>query len=162
VWTSKTFFSRGSEPFVTLPGREDLLRPVHGSWALFWNMDQYLVVDPGDPPKGWGLFARAALADGRPNPLRSFYSLGLGGNSPVRGRQDDRFGIGWYYAQASNQFDVIGGDLVRPHDGQGLELFYNVAVTPWFHLTADAQVLRGGLPGTDTAAVLGLRAKIDF
>ena len=47
-------------------------------------------------------------------------------------------------------------------DGQGIELFYNYAVTPWFHLTPDIQVIDPSRELIDTALVLGLRGKIDF
>ena len=47
-------------------------------------------------------------------------------------------------------------------DEHGLELFYNVAVTPWFHVTADLQVITPLLQPVDTSLVLGLRSKIDF
>ena len=51
-----------------------------------------------------------------------------------------------------------------------MELFYNYAVTPWFRVTPDLQVLipaRERTLGTppqpiDTALVLGIRAKLDF
>ena len=60
--------------------------------------------------------------------------------------------------------------LLNLGDDQGVEMFYNVAVTPWFRLTPDLQVLgpaRGqtlppNVRDIDTALVLGLRAKIDF
>jgi porin len=47
-------------------------------------------------------------------------------------------------------------------DEHGLELFYNIGVTPWFHVTTDLQVITPILEDADTALVLGLRAKIDF
>ena len=55
---------------------------------------------------------------------------------------------------------------------QGAELFYNVAITPWLHLTPDLQIIdsaRNKAPiisanrkPIDTAVVAGLRVKIDF
>ena len=60
--------------------------------------------------------------------------------------------------------------MVPINSDQALEFFYNVAVTPWFRLTPDLQVLvparertlPPGATAIDTAVVLGLRAKIDF
>jgi len=45
---------------------------------------------------------------------------------------------------------------------QSVELYYNYAVTPWFRLTADLQVLQNQNGDDDTAYILGLRAKIDL
>ena len=47
-------------------------------------------------------------------------------------------------------------------DERGLELFYQVEVTPWCHITADMQVITPTLELAETSLVLGLRAKIDF
>jgi carbohydrate-selective porin OprB len=49
-------------------------------------------------------------------------------------------------------------------------LFYNIAVTPWFNVAPDLQVVFPARDETlppnrqsiDTSLVLGLRAKIDF
>ena len=47
-------------------------------------------------------------------------------------------------------------------DERGMELFYNIAVTPWCHITPDLQVVTPILERASTALVLGIRAKIDF
>ena len=47
-------------------------------------------------------------------------------------------------------------------DLQGVELYYNAAITPWFHLTADLQFVQPAVSANDTAVVLGLRGKIDI
>ena len=39
------------------------------SWPLYWNMDQYLVVDPRNQKRGWGVFAQAGIADQATNPI---------------------------------------------------------------------------------------------
>ena len=46
--------------------------------------------------------------------------------------------------------------------GQGAELFYNIGVTPWFHLTPDVQIIKPASERVDTAVVVGFRAKADF
>ena len=82
---------------------------------------------------------------------------GVGGNSPLRERETDRFGIGWYYG-AANQ-----GTYFKPGDGTGVEMFYNVAVTPWFELTPDLQILDGGsMRNPDTAYIFALRGNLRF
>ena len=84
-------------------------------------------------------------------------SFGVGGTSPLPGREADRFGIGWYYGGASSEL----GPFFNPDDGTGVELFYNCAVTPWFQLTPNLQVINGGVPNSDTAVIVGLRANLD-
>lgn len=74
------------------------------------------------------------------------------------------------YVRDSSPVKDLAPALLPVRDDQAIELFYNITVTPWFHLTPDLQVLipareRTLPPGAEsinTAVVLGLRAKIDF
>jgi porin len=45
----------------------------------------------------------------------------------------------------------------------GVEAYYNAEITPWFHVTADLQVVEPALRDiASTAFLAGLRAKISF
>lgn len=154
TWSSREFpdLSRLLVPPATpIPTGPD-------SWSLYWNFDQYLVVDECDPTRGWGVFGRSGVADDDTNPLAWFLSFGIGGNSPVAGREADTFGVGWYYVGLSDQ---LPGILFDNH-GQGVELFYNFAATPWLHITPDIQIIDPSRRGVDDAFVFGLRAKMDL
>jgi porin len=161
AWNSRDFVTFGQDPRVILP--DVPFAEQSGSWALYWNMDHYLYVDPCDPKRGCGVFGRAAIGDDNVGPLHYFLSAGIGGNSTIRGREADTFGVGYYYAGSSDQVGPILEALLGPiGDGQGVELFYNIAVTPWFRLTPDLQVLIPFREEVDTAVLVGLRGKMDF
>lgn len=138
------------------PGTE--VPRVADSWSLYWNFDQYLVVDAETESKGYGVFGRAAIADDQSNPLAWFLSFGIGGNSPLPRREQDTFGIGWYYASNS---DELPGLFLGDH-GQGVELFYNFAATPWLHITPDLQIIDPARTDVDTALVFGVRASMEL
>jgi porin len=161
AWNSQDFVSLGQDPRIILP---DVPIEEHsGSWGLYWNFDQYLYVDPCDPKRGWGVFGRAGVAEDEVVPLLYFLSAGIGGNSTIYGRETDTFGIGYYYAGFTEEIDPFFELFLGPTgDGQGVELFYNIAVTPWFRLTPDLQVLVPFREEVDTAVVVGLRGKLDF
>ena len=82
----------------------------------------------------------------------------------------DTFGLGYFFVGYSDPVQNLAPRLLNVGDDQGVEMFYNIAVTPWFRLTPDLQVLEPARGRTlppnardiDTALVLGLRAKIDF
>jgi len=157
TWNSREYIKLGQDPRVILPGFD--IEPTDGSWSLRYNFDQYLYVDPCDSTRGWGIFGRAGISDANPNPIHWIVSFGVGGNSPLRGREGDRFGVGWYYGAASPEL----GPLFTPDDGTGVELFYNIAVTPWFELTPDLQILDGGsMRNPDTAVLFALRGNLTF
>jgi hypothetical protein len=66
----------------------------------------------------------------------------LGGYSPLGRKRGDKFGLGWYYVGASNEFGPIPQALFGPRDGTGVETFYSYQVTPWCAITPDVQYLK--------------------
>jgi porin len=56
-------------------------------------------------------------------------------------------------------------DRLNIHSEQGVELYYNIEVTHWFHLTPDLQVIvnpGGGIGDRDVAVVYGIRGQMSF
>jgi len=163
VWTNREFNALGQDPRILFPPLGIPIERETGSWTLYYNFDQYLVVDPCDPNQGWGLFGRAGLSDGNPNALHWFLSAGVGGTSPIAGRQQDSFGVGWYYIGLSDKLGPIAEALLAPRDETGLELYYKAVFSRWWELTADVQVVEPAIRrGATTAVVAGLRANIEF
>ena len=161
IWSSRDFVALEQSPFVVLPNVP--IARESGSWALTYNFDQYLVVDPCNSENGWGIFGRAGIADPETNPIDYFLSLGIGGNSRLRGRENDTFGLGWYYSGTSDRvapfLSTVLGNL---RDAQGGEMFYNVAVNKRLFLTADTQMIMPARPNVDTSLIVGLRANLSF
>jgi porin len=126
------------------------------TWAIYYNAHQYL---HGDSERGWGVFARFGISDGDPNPVKMNLAGGLGGKGLLPQRPQDTWGVGVFYLDMSDE-DLLQ-DL-NVDDEVGGELFYNIAVTPWFRVTLDAQGIDSALPAADTAWVLGVRTHLDF
>lgn len=143
---------------------------VQSSWSVFYSADQALYVDAGNPARSWGLFTNVGLADNGPSPIRWSANIGVGGSSPLASRPLDTFGIGYSYVGYSDPVKDLAPVLLPVRDDQVVELFYNYAVTPWFRVTPDVQVLvpareRTVPPGAqdiNTAVVAGVRAKLSF
>jgi porin len=144
-----------------------------GSWSIIYSADQALWVDPSNPRRSWGLFTNIGLADDGPSPVRWSANVGLGGSSPWASRTLDTFGIGYSFVNYSSPVQQFLPTLLPVTNDHAVELFYNYAVTPWFRLTPDLQVLVPAREQTlailqanrdplNTAIVIGLRAKIDF
>jgi porin len=133
-----------------------------GSWCLTYNADQAVYVSPNDPRRKWGLFSNLGIADGNPSPIRWFASAGISGASPIAGREADSFGVGYFYLGVSDTMKNLAPILRPLKDEQGVELYYNVAVTPWCQVTPDLQVIAPFRERVDPSLLFGLRAKIDF
>jgi porin len=149
----------GVYPYPPVPG----FATLNDSYTLYYGMDQYFQVYDQSSKRGWGMFARASISDGNPTPIRYFLSAGLGGYSPFRHRQGDKFGVGFYYTGMSKEFGPIPQALFGPRDGYGVELFYNVQVTPWMSLTPDFQIVKpeaGRI--AEMAYIGGLRLNLKF
>lgn len=144
-----------------------------GSWAVFYNFDQFLFETAKDSGRGVGLFGRFGASDGDPNPMRYFFSAGVGSTGVLPERPYDRFGLGFYYIDIESptfQGPLRTRKFLR--DEYGFEVFYNVALTPWLLLTPDLQVFRPAQKqeaitllqrkDVDTAVVLGFRLQVVF
>ena len=74
-------------------------------------------------------------------------------------RANDRWALGLFYVGVSDE-DLLSG--LNVDDEFGGEAYYNIAVTPWFHVTLDAQVIDSALPSADTVVVFGVRTHVNF
>ncbi len=150
-----------SNPYVLLQlARAGLALPVKNSaWTVTYRIDQVLYADANDPKRNWTLNSDLGLTDGNPNPIRWFANVSLLGNGPIPGRENDTFGIGYYHLGLSNlpifTLHGIGGE-------DGVELYYNAAVTPWFHVTPDLQILDPAQHHTAAPLLFGIRARLSF
>jgi len=85
---------------------------------------------------------------------------GVGGRGIIPSRDNDTFGIGYYYNRI--QTLRLSNFLGQKDSAQGFECFYNIAITPASHVTLDLQVVETAQSRVDTATVLGLRASLNF
>jgi porin len=135
---------------------------VSGSWWVMYLFDQTLWVDRTDKTRSWGVFGNFGISDGKPDPIEWSAIVGIGGSSPIAWRKLDTFGVAYYFLAFSDDFKDVARLITPVRNEGGLELFYNIAATPWCHITADMQVVTPILERAETSLVLGLRMKIDF
>ena len=85
---------------------------------------------------------------------------GIGGRGILPGRPNDQFGIGYYYIDLKG--GAFGELLGLEGSEQGVELYYEAEIVPWFHITPNLQVIDPGLSANDNAVILGLRGNVSF
>lgn len=153
----------------------ELLEPTQplntegSTWAAVYSFEQYLWQPVGDPKHGVGVFFSAGVSDGRANPIKNSYTLGLAGKGVVAGRPRDDFGIGFSRTEFSDNFVPYlrdRFDLGLDHEN-ALELYYSFSVAPWLTVSPSIQAVRSGLTKTldadgefkdlDTTYLLGVR-----
>ncbi len=149
----------GVYPEPTVPGFPTL----PDSYTLYCGGDQYFVEYGDDAKRGWGMFYRGSISDANPTPIKYFLSAGLGGFSPIGRQRGDKFGLGWYYVGASNEFGPIPQAVFGPRDGTGIESFYSFQVTPWCAVSPDVQYIKPEASAiADDAFVYGIRMNATF
>ena len=143
-----------------LTGDTSGLKRTGEDWSLMYDFDQYVYLVPGSKDRGIGVFGRFGVGDRDVNLIEGFYSVGVGAKGLIPSRENDSFGIGYYYLALSDELPKVIKD--RAQDEQGVELYYNIAVTPWLHITPDIQIIDPARRSVDTTVVAGVRVKIDL
>jgi porin len=144
------------------------------TWAATYSFEQFLWQPAGDPKRGIGMFFSAGVSDGKANPIKHSYSLGLVGKGVVPGRPRDDFGIGWARTEFSDDFvPFLRNTLALGLDHEdAVELYYNAAMTPWLRISPSLQIIspalnraldsNGNFQGLDTTYIAGVRVGIRF
>jgi porin len=151
-----------------------------GRYYFAYSFDQTLYKVSENSKEGFGIFGQFGISDGNPSKLYWSALVGIGGTGLIPGRSRDNWGIAYYYDTPSPDLkeslspsrtrrpNAPSRDLQKPlsplrtiRGEQGLEIFYNFAVTPWFTVGADLQVIRPFVE-KDTAILFGLRSVIRF
>lgn len=85
----------------------------------------------------------------------------MGGTGLIPKRSRDNWGASAYYDAPSTALKESLALLRKIKNEQGLEVFYNFAMTPWLNLGADLQVIHPSF-GNSAAVFPGLRTVIRF
>jgi porin len=164
-------FAKLGSRAVFVPGQGIIIPKQHSTWAAYWSGWQYLfakeadgktidVADGQPDVEGIGLFSRFGFADKDTNPIDWALSGGIGGRGMIPSRDNDVFGVGYFYNHIQSS-DLFPPSAIRNY-AQGFEAFYNIAVTPACHVTLDVQVVEPAGSAVDTATILGMRASLAF
>jgi len=157
-----------------LPATPQPLNEEDETWAVVYSFEQFLWQPAGDHKQGIGTFFSAGVSDGKANPIKYSFSLGLVGKGVVPQRPHDDFGIGWARTKFSNDFVPYlrrTFNLGLDHEDV-IELYYNAAITPWLSVSPSLQVIfpaldktlddNGNFESLDTTYMVGVRAGIRF
>jgi len=135
------FFRFGELPRVEFPpGAPPQLRfsSKDESWAFWYNGQLDAWTHPEDEDRKAGLFLRFGYADDETNPIEWNFAVGVGGTGVFDLRPRDRFGIGVYHLEASDNFPLPALGI---GDETGFEVFYNAELMLGVELTADLQYI---------------------
>jgi porin len=144
-----------------LPGNAPVLETKKHAYTIDARFDQYLWFDPATKT-GFGLFGMIGVSDGNPSVIDLFGHLGIGGTSPIPHRELDNFGVGYYFGGVSQSLRDTLDPVIRIRNENGMEAFYNVAVTGWSKVSADVQFIDPFAVGSKTRTFFSIRWKLIF
>jgi porin len=161
-WSSRTYGSTDPLSWTVIPGQGVVAGQEKGSWSAVYFLDHQVWEDRCNDARNIRLFSTWSIADEDTSPYRWTGTVALQGTGLIRGRVSDTTGVGYFYDGLGSQFKSLVNVLptVQIQDIQGVEAYYNAAVTPWFHLTLDFQAVDNQNVSNDIAYILGLRANI--
>jgi porin len=82
---------------------------------------------------------------------------------PMASRPHDRKGVaGWYNGLSNNFIDLASVANLSLQDTWGVEIYYNVEINKWLHLTPDLQIVENERKSDDVAVIPGIRLVMDF
>jgi porin len=136
---------------------------IQGSYNVSFEFKHNLQESGGGQPgASWGVFLKAATADGNPNYVRSSLIVGVGGRALFLGRPQDSFGLGAYRYNLSDVLQNALAPATEFRDEAAVEAFYNYAVTPWLYVGANVQYIKPASGSFRNALVPALRVQIRF
>lgn len=135
---------------------------VRGAFLSSWHANEtivkyFLVVSAtGNPKRKASVFLGGTVADDTSsfsdrNGFMVIQAFGL-----LASRPHDRMGVSGWYTSLSDDFKDVADDLgLRLRETWSIELYYNVTINPWLHLTPDLQCIRNERQGDDIAVIPG-------
>jgi carbohydrate-selective porin OprB len=70
--------------------------------------------------------------------------------------------VSFWYNWLSDNFKDLVSPVADLRDTYGFELYYNIAINKWLHLTPDLQIVQNERERDDIAIIPGVRLVIDF
>ena len=158
-----------------IPPTSEPLNQESETWAAVYSFEQFVSQPAGDPKRGVGVFFSAGVSDGKANPIKYSYSLGLVGKGVVPGRPHDDFGLAWARTEFSDNFvpnlrETFNLGLQRE---DAVELYYKASITPWLEIAPSLQIVSPALnrayntnqarfEDLDTTYLAGVRVGVRF
>ncbi|MDH3718435.1 MAG: carbohydrate porin, partial [Planctomycetota bacterium] len=161
-YANRAYTSLDENSWFIVPGQGVVAGQETGAWALGYYFQQVVWADPCNEARKMQLWTGWGLSDGNPSFARWNGFISLESYGTFQCREKDRAGVAYFYTGLSDDFRQLVSPVVQLEAVQGVELYYNYEVTPWFHLTGDLQFVENGRETDDTAIILGLRGKIDL
>ena len=155
--------------YITIPGSpgSEFLVPTldedeEKPWDIALYLSQVFWQAEGDPNRKASILIGGTAGPDDPQFAQYNFFTALEAWGPIASRPYDRVGVAGWYNWLSDDFEEFLSPVVELRDQYGFEVYYNVAVNKWLHVSADLQLVENEFEGDDLAIIPGVRFVIDF
>ena len=131
-------------------------------WDIALYISQVLWQAEDDPSRKATILIGGTVGPDDPQFAQYNFFTSVEAFGPMASRPHDRMGVSFWYNWLANNYKQLVRPVVNLRDFYGFEVYYNIAINKWLHLTPDLQVLKNERSGDDFAIIPGIRAVIDF
>jgi carbohydrate-selective porin OprB len=148
--------------FVIKPGQGIVSTKEEKPWDVALYLSQAFWQAEADPTRKATILIGGTVGPDDPQFAQYSFFTALQAYGPMASRPADRMGVSFWYNWLSDDFKDLVSPVDNLRDLYGFELYYNVAINKWLHLTPDLQLIKNEFNGDDLAIIPGVRAVIDF
>ena len=160
--STKEQASNDPHDFVIIPGQGITSTKSKKPWDVAFYLYQDIWQEEGNPNRKANFLIGGTVGPDNPQ----FAQWNFFANVEVFGlkesRPHDRMGAGVFWNGLSDQFTDLVSPVLKLRNTWGVEIYYNFAITPWAHLSADLQFAQNQNQGDDMAVIPGVRLVLDF
>ena len=160
---------------MLVPGQGIVDTDEKKPWDIALYLSQVFWQAEGDPNRKATILIGGTVGPDNPQFAQYNFFTAVEAYGPMASRPHDRMGVAFWYNWLSDDFKDLVSPVVDLRDFWGVELYYNIALNKWLHLTPGLQFIRNehdgrpGIPflqkkknGDDLAIIPGLRLVMDF
>ena len=154
--------SNDPHDFVFKPGQGIEDTDEEKPWDIALYLSQVFWQAQGDPSRKATLLIGGTAGPDNPQFAQYNFFTSVEAYGPMASRPHDRMGVSFWHNWLSDEFKDLVSPVIDLRDTWGFELYYNIALNKWLHLTPDIQFIRNEFKGDDLAVVPGVRLVMDF
>jgi hypothetical protein len=153
--------SNDPHDFIIIP-RQGIDDKKKRPWDIAVYVYQELWQAEDDPTRKVSILIGGTGGPDNPQFAQWNFFTAVEGFGPMASRPHDRMGVSFWYNWLSDNFKDLVSPKIGLRDAYGFELYYNIAINKWLHVTPDLQLVRNEREGDNLAVIPGLRMVIDF
>ena len=154
--------SNDRRDFTIIPGQGIESTDDKKPWDVAIYVHQIFWQAEGEPDRKATVFFGGTLGPDNPQFAQYHVFAAVEAFGLMTSRPHDRMGLSGWKNWLSDDFVDLVSPVADLRDTYGFELYYNMEITKWLHVTADLQIIENENDGDDLAIIPGIRVVIDF